>query len=201
MPRGRTVWYRSFLIDACLSCSSRPSKEEPTPSPGHVFQCLTSIIARKIFFFVATNASLLLFHSFSYSPYHTQVLQEQTIALVRFEKLPRLDSFQRDHGNYFLTAHDPTCSQVSASQPNQNHRCSRASNFIVIPIIRYSELSLQPMHLPLQYHQPLPWPILRKEKPPETFKKEIYVIPKCQQLTYLHHKDTDFKHHTTTAMK
>lgn len=122
--------HRSFLTDACLSCSSRPSKEEPTPSPGHVFQCLTSIIARKIFFLCGHfNASLLLFHSFSYSPYHTQVLQEQTIALVRFEKLPRLDSFQRDHGNCFLTAHDPTCSQVSASQPNQNHRCSRASNF------------------------------------------------------------------------
>lgn len=123
--------HRSLLTDACLSCSPRPSKEEPTPSPGNAFQRFTSIIARKIFFFLCghSNSPLLLFNSFSYSLYRTPVLQEQTMGLIRFEKVPRLDSFQRGHGNIFLTAHHPTCSQVSASHPNRDQIWPRGSDF------------------------------------------------------------------------
>lgn len=84
--------------------------------------------------------------------------------LIRFEKFRRLDSFQ--------SAHHPTCSQVSASHPNQSIYAQEPATSIGIPVARDSQPSLHPMHLPLQYHEPLPWPILRKEKPPEILKKK-----------------------------
>lgn len=89
--------HRSFLADACPSCSARPSKEEPTPPAGNAFQGFTSITARKGFFSVATLTlpccclTPFLIHCAS-----LKVFRNRPVVLIRFEMLHRLDSCQRD---------------------------------------------------------------------------------------------------------